>query len=165
MLFRAKINGWTAPVDILDADGTVRLPIKGGKHFKEMSVGKNILNYNSAVVLTHFKGHTMGGLGGSIKNVSIGFADGQIGKKMQHTAPNGGQWSITGEHFMENMVEAAKSVTDHFGNKIVYMNVMRNMSVDCDCAGVSALPPTAPDIGILASADIVAVDQIGRAHV
>ncbi|MDR2209132.1 MAG: DUF362 domain-containing protein [Azoarcus sp.] len=155
-----KINGWTfCEVDIMDEDGAVMLPIKGGKHFKEMSLGKNILKYDSMVVLTHLKGHTSGGFGGSIKNVAIGNADGKVGKKMQHSYPGQGQWSVSGERFMEHMVEAAKASTDHFGNRIVYINVLRNMSVDCDCTGTAAAPPKAPDVGILASTDIVAIDQ------
>jgi uncharacterized Fe-S center protein len=113
------------------------------------------------VVLTHFKGHAMGGFGGSLKNIAIGCADGPIGKKMVHAAPdneNYAEW-LKGEPFMENMVESAKATIDHFGKKIVYINVLRNMSVDCDCAGVSAAPPKARDLGILASSDILAVDQ------
>jgi uncharacterized Fe-S center protein len=157
-----KINGWDfCPVDIMDEDGAVMIPVEGGKHFKEMSVGEHMLNYDSMVVLTHFKGHLMGGFGGSLKNIAIGCADGLIGKKMVHAAPDNediSKW-LTGEPFMENMVESAKATTDHFGNRIVYINVLRNMSVDCDCLGVSAVPPKAHDLGILASIDILAVDQ------
>lgn len=155
-----KTNGWTfCDVDIMDEDGAVMLPIKGGRHFTEMSMGKNLLNYDSMVVLTHFKGHSMGGFGGSIKNIAIGNADGKVGKKMLHTDPGDGQWSVNGERFMEYMVESAKATVDHFGDKIVYINIMRNMSVDCDCAGTAAEPPKARDVGILASTDILAVDQ------
>ena len=155
-----KVNGWNfCPVDIMDAKGTVMLPVKGGKHFKQMSMGKGILNYNSMLVLTHFKGHTMGGFGGSNKNIGIGCADGRIGKKMIHTYPGQGQWSISKEPFMERMTESSKATVDHFGKKIAFINVLRNMSVDCDCAGRSAAPVVTPDIGILASLDILAVDQ------
>jgi len=155
-----KVNGWNfCPVDIMDAKGTVMLPVKGGKHFKQMSMGKGILNYNSMLVLTHFKGHTMGGFGGSNKNIGIGCADGRIGKKMIHTYPGQGQWSISKEPFMERMTESSKATVDHFGKKIAFINVLRNMSVDCDCAGLSAAPVVTPDIGILASLDILAVDQ------
>ena len=155
-----KVNGWNfCPVDIMDAKGTVMLPVKGGKHFKQMSMGKGILNYNSMLVLTHFKGHTMGGFGGSNKNIGIGCADGRIGKKMIHTYPGKGQWSISKEPFMERMTESSKATVDHFGKKIAFINVLRNMSVDCDCAGLSAAPVVTPDIGILASLDILAVDQ------
>ncbi|MBQ4493912.1 MAG: DUF362 domain-containing protein [Elusimicrobiaceae bacterium] len=154
-----KTNGWTfSEVDILDEDGAVMLPVKGGKHFKEMSMGSHILNYDSLVVLTHFKGHAMGGYGGSMKNIAIGMADGKIGKKMIHQKGDE-QWGYTGARFQENMAESAKATIDHFGDKIVYINVLRRMSVDCDCAGTSAAEPKAHDIGILASTNIVAVDQ------
>jgi len=157
-----KINGWDfCPVDIMDEDGAVMIPVKGGKHFTEMSVGKHMLRYDSMVVLTHFKGHAMGGFGGSLKNIAIGCADGTIGKKMVHSAPDNENYAawLKGEPFMENMVESAKATVDHFGKQIVYINVLRNMSVDCDCAGVSAAPPKARDLGILASTDLLAVDQ------
>jgi len=137
----------------MDEDGAVMIPVQGGKHFKEMSVGKHMLNYDSMVVLTHFKGHVMGGFGGSLKNIAIGCADGTIGKKMVHAAPDNediSKW-LTGAPFMENMVESAKATIDHFGNRIVYINVLRNMSVDCDCVGVSAAPTKAHDLGILGS--------------
>ena len=154
-----KINGWTfTEVDILDEEGTVMLPVKGGKHFKEMSMGGHVLNYDSLVVLTHFKGHAMGGYGGSMKNIAIGMADGKIGKKMIHQKGDE-QWGYTGAIFQERMAESAKATVDHFGDKIVYLNVLRRMSVDCDCAGTSAAEPKAHDIGILASTNIVAVDQ------
>jgi uncharacterized Fe-S center protein len=157
-----KVNGWDfCPVDIMDEDGAVMIPVKGGKHFKEMSVGKHMLNYDSMLVLTHFKGHAMGGFGGSLKNIAIGCVDGQRGKKMVHAAPDNEDFAswLKGEPFMENMVESAKATIDHFGNRIVYINVLRNMSVDCDCAGVSAAPVKARNLGILASTDILAVDQ------
>ena len=157
-----KINGWDfCPVDIMDEGGATMIPVRGGKHFKEMSVGKHMLDYDSMVVLTHFKGHAMGGFGGSMKNIAIGCADGRIGKKMVHAAPDNEDlesW-LKGEPFQENMVESAKATMDHFGKRIVYINVLRNMSVDCDCAGVSAAPVKARDLGILASTDILAVEQ------
>lgn len=133
-------NGWTfCPVDIMDEDGTVMLPVKGGKWFREMSMGKNILNYNSMLVLTHFKGHTKGGFGGSNKNIGIGCADGRIGKAMIHTTPGSSDmWDIGKEEFMERMTESAKAVVDHFGENILFINVLRNMSVSCDCEGVEA---------------------------
>ena len=156
-----KINGWTfCPVDIIDEDGTAPLPVNGGKWFTEMVMGKNILNYDSLFVLTHFKGHTMGGFGGSAKNIGIGCADGRIGKGMIHQAVGSDdQWSITEEEFMERMMESAKAVVDHFGEHISFVNVLRNMSVSCDCEGVDAMPVVTPNIGILASLDILAVDQ------
>ena len=137
-----KINGWTfCPVDIMDEEGTVNLPVKDGKHFK---------------------GHAMGGFGGSMKNIAIGCADGRIGKQQVHGVSDVNlpwdQWPSK-ERLMENMAESAKAVCDHFGQKIVFINVLRRMSVDCDCAGTAAAEPTIPDIGILASTDILAIDQ------
>ena len=155
-----KINGWTfSPVDIMDEDGAVMIPVKGGKHFKEMSVGKHMLNYDSMLVLTHFKGHAMGVYGGSMKNIAIGCADAKIGKAMIHGSSNDNTWGTSGARFQENMVESAKATVDHFAPHIAFINVLRNMSVDCDCAGTSAAPVKAHDIGILVSTDLVAVDQ------
>ncbi len=156
-----KVNGWDfCPVDIMDEEGTVFLPVNGGKWFTQMSMGKNILNYDSLLVLTHFKGHTQGGFGGSGKNIGIGCADGRIGKAMIHTTPGSADmWDIAKEEFMERMTESAKAVVDHFGENISFINVLRNMSVSCDCEGVSAQPVVTPNIGILASLDILAVDQ------
>lgn len=154
-----KANGWTfAPIDILDADGAVYVPVEGGKHFKEIALGKNIKNYDSLVVLTHFKGHAMGGFGGSMKNIAIGIASGKEGKKQMHEL-NGRQWGADKELFMEYMAESAKATQSVFGNKIAYINVMNNLSVDCDCAGVGAAKPTLPDVGMLASTDLLAIDQ------
>ena len=151
-------NGWTfCPVDIMDEHGDVNLPVTGGKWLKEVALGKNILNYDSMLVLTHFKGHSLGGFGGSLKNISIGCASGKVGKAQLH-ASDGSSWP-GGADFMERMVEGGKALTDHFGSRIVYINVLRNMSVDCDCAGTHAAAPTAPDLGILASTDILAIDQ------
>ena len=156
-----EVNGWTfCPVDIMDEDGTVMLPVKGGKWFAEMSMGKNILNYDSMLVLTHFKGHMMGGFGGSVKNIGIGCADGRIGKAMIHTTPGSSNiWDICEEELMERMTESAKAVVDHFENHIGFINVLRNMSVSCDCEGLAAAPVVTPNIGIVASLDILAVDQ------
>ncbi len=157
-----KTNGWTfCPVDIMDEDGAAMIPVEGGKHFSEMSVGKHMLDYDSMVVLTHFKGHAMGGYGGSLKNIAIGCVDGPIGKKMVHAAPDNIDYSrwLRGKPFQENMVESAKAIVDHFGPKIVYINVLRNMSVDCDCVGVAAAPVKARDLGILASTDLFALEQ------
>ena len=156
-----EINGWTfCPVDIMDEDGTVALPVKGGKWFDEMHMGKNIVNYDSLFVLTHFKGHMMGGFGGSNKNIGIGCADGRIGKAAIHTVPGSDNlWSIAQEELMERMTESAKAVVDHFGEHICFVNVLRNMSVSCDCEGVAAQPVVTPNIGILASQDILAIDQ------
>ena len=159
-----KVNGWTfCPVDITDAEGTAMLPVKGGKWFTEMSVGKSMLQYDSLVVLTHFKGHTMGGFGGSNKNIGIGCADGRIGKGMIHTKAGAAMpdemWSIDEEELMERIAESTKATVDHFGQKVTFVNVMRNMSVDCDCAGCAAEKVVTPNVGILASRDILALDQ------
>lgn len=156
-----KVNGWTfCPVDIMDADGTVDLPVKDGKWFDHMTMGKNIVNYDSMLVLTHFKGHTQGGFGGSNKNIGIGCADGRVGKAMIHTTPGSDDmWDIAKEEFMERMTESAKAIVDHFGDQIVFINVMRNMSVSCDCEGTAATPVVTPNVGILASLDILAIDQ------
>ena len=156
-----KVNGWTfAPVDIMDEHGTIDLPVKGGKWFDHMTMGKSLVNYDSLVVLTHFKGHVAGGFGGSNKNIGIGCADGKIGKAMIHTTPGqDNQWDIGTEELMERISESSKATVDHFGNKITFINVMRNMSVDCDCAGTAATPVVTPNVGILASRDICAIDQ------
>ena len=161
-----KVNGWDfCPVDIMDEEGNVLLPVRGGKHFKEMSMGGHIVNYDSMIVLTHFKGHAMGGYGGSMKNIAIGCADGKIGKRWIHGVPLGKELNdardviFWKEKLMETMAESAKATIDYFGKHIVFLNVMRRMSVDCDCAGTTAAEPTIPDIGILASTDLLAIDQ------
>ena len=152
-------NGWTAftTVDILDEEGDIPLPVPGGRWLKEVAVGKHLLDYDSMVVLTHFKGHSMGGFGGSLKNISIGCASGQTGKRQIHS--DGRQTWAGGPLFMERMVEGGKAITAHFGKHITYLNVLRNMSVSCDCEGTMAEPVRLPDLGILASTDILAVDQ------
>ena len=155
-----ETNCWTfCPVDIMDAEGSVPFPVRGGKWFTEVEMGKNLENYDSLLVLTHFKGHSKGGFGGSNKNIGIGCAGGQTGKKAIHTTPGSDDmWDISNEEFMERMTESAKAVADHFGERIVYINVMRNMSVSCDCEGTAAEPVVTPNVGILASTDILAVD-------
>ncbi len=155
-----QVNGWTfCPVDIMDEEGTVNLPVINGKWFTYMAMGKNIMNYDSLFVLTHFKGHAKGGFGGSAKNIGIGCADGRIGKAMIHTTPSSDDmWDISEEEFMERMMESAKAVVDHFGDNITFVNVMRNMSVSCDCEGTAAEPVVTPNVGILASKDICAID-------
>ena len=154
-------NGWSfAPVDILDADGAVTLPVVGGKHLSAASVGAHLLDYDSLLVLSHFKGHIAGGFGGCNKNIGIGCADGRIGKAAIHTHPgDASPWSVLGEEFMERMTESTKAVTDRFSGHIACINVLRRMSISCDCEGIAAEPPTAPDIGICASLDILAVDR------
>lgn len=159
-----QVNGWTfCPVDIMDEHGSVNLPVEGGFHLKEVAMGKGITDYDSMLVLTHFKGHAMGGYGGSMKNIAIGCASGQVGKRQVHgvgTKPPSDwtQWPGK-EQLMELMADSAKAVADHFGKHITYINVLRNMSVDCDCAGTSAKPAVIKDIGILASTDLLAIDQ------
>lgn len=155
-----KVNGWAdfTTVDITDEHGTVMLPVKGGKWFSEMSVGKSLPEYDSLVVLTHFKGHTMGGFGGSNKNIGIGCADGRVGKGMIH-AKEGNDWGVDKEELMEKITESTKAVIDYFGEHVTYVNVLRNMSVSCDCEGVEAQPVVTPNVGILASVDLLAADQ------
>lgn len=144
----------------MDEDGVASLPVKNGKWFTEMKVGANLLNYDSAFILTHFKGHAMGGFGGSNKNIGIGCADGRTGKAMIHTQEGSSDmWSVAEEELMERMTESTKSVVDHFGKNISFVNVLRNMSVSCDCEGVGAAPVVTPNIGIVASLDILAADQ------
>ena len=154
-----EINGWTfCPVDITDADGVAALPVEGGKWFTEMHVGKGMLDYDSLLVLTHFKGHIRGGFGGSNKNIGIGCADGRIGKRDIHSRP-GSAWDINEEELMERISESTKATIDHFAPRVCYINTMRNMSVSCDCEGPSAEPVVTPDVGILASLDVLAVDN------
>ncbi len=156
-----EINGWTfCPVDITDSEGVAALPVKGGKWFDEMHVGKSMLNYDSLLVLTHFKGHTMGGFGGSNKNIGIGCADGRIGKAEIHTAVGSkNMWSIAEEELMERITESTKATVDFFAPHVCFVNVMRNMSVSCDCEGPEAEPVVTPDVGIIASPDILAADN------
>lgn len=161
----AEEHGFTAiaKVDIMDADGEVSLPIQGGRHLKEDFVGKNYLNYDFTVVLSHFKGHPMGGFGGAIKNISIGIASSQ-GKAWIHSAgKTKSQSEVWGnlppqDNFLESMVEAAKAITDHCGDRILYISVANNLSVDCDCVAQPE-DPKMGDIGILASLDPVALDK------
>ncbi|MBR5112844.1 MAG: DUF362 domain-containing protein, partial [Clostridia bacterium] len=118
------------------------------------------LNYDSLLALTHFKGHIMGGFGGSNKNIGIGCADGRIGKAMIHTREGSSNlWSIAEEELMERISESTKATVDYFGKNVSYINVMRNMSVSCDCEGTEAEPVVTPDVGIIASLDILAADK------
>ncbi len=144
-------------VDLLDKDDELKLPVKEGKHLKVNYVGKNIENYDSMLVLSHFKGHPMGGFGGSLKNLSIGLASSH-GKANIHGAGNPEDiWTSDHDSFLESMAEADKTIMDYEKN-IAFINVMANMSVDCDCCAV-AEDPCMKDIGILASTDPVALDQ------
>lgn len=155
-------HGFTAiaPVDIMDADGTMSLPVAGGAHLKEDVVGSHFSNYDFVVNLAHFKGHAMGGFGGVIKNMSIGIAS-SMGKSLIHSAgkeTTGFGMNTPQDDFLESMAEAAKGVSDYLGGNILYIDVMNKLSVDCDCDSHPA-DPTMVDIGILASLDPVAVDQ------
>lgn len=154
-------HGWLQHynVDILDAEGPdLVLEIPGGKVIQKNYVGKDIVNYDSMLVLSHFKGHPMGGYGGALKQLSIGVAS-AYGKKFIHGAGDVEVlWKADHDSFLEAMAESASSVTEYFKNQIVYVNVMKNMSVDCDCCP-DAEDPCIADIGILVSADPVAIDQ------
>ncbi|MBQ3445081.1 MAG: DUF362 domain-containing protein [Selenomonadaceae bacterium] len=144
----AEQHGFTklAPVDIMDADGYIALPVKNGQSIKENFVGKNFTNYDYFLVVSHFKGHTMAGFGGAIKNTSIGIASTR------------GKGNIHGNNFIEAMSEAGKSVSDALNGKICYINVMNRLSLDCDCEE-NPREPDIHDIGILSSLDPVALDQ------
>ena len=153
-------HGYTAiaDVDIMDADGSMTLPVTGGTHLTENYVGAHVENYDYFVVLSHFKGHAMAGFGGAIKNTSIGIASSD-GKAHIHSGGIGGSmWGGNQDAFLESMAEAAKSVSDYMEGRMLYINVMNRLSVDCDCDG-SPAEPDMHDIGILASFDPVAVDQ------
>lgn len=155
-----RLHGWDsiAEVDIMDAEGEIVLPVSGGKRIHQNFVGAGLKKYDSMLVLSHFKGHPMGGFGGALKNISIGIASSH-GKAYIHGAGNEKEkWSADHDSFLESMADAAKSITDYFGEKIAYINVMKNMSVDCDCCAVAEDPAMA-DIGILSSVDPVALDQ------
>ena len=154
-------HGWTEhfKVDLLDAEGPdLVLDIPDGNKIKKNYVGKNIANYDSMLVLSHFNGHPMGGYGGALKQLSIGVAS-SYGKGYIHGVGNPDDfWNSDHDFFLESMADAAKSVVDYFNGKIVYINVMKNMSVDCDCCAV-AEDPCIADIGILVSDDPVAIDK------
>lgn len=154
-------HGWSRyfDVDLLDAEGLdLVLSIPGGKVIQKNYVGKDIANYNGMLVLSHFKGHPMGGYGGALKQLSIGCAS-SYGKAYIHGAgvPED-MWTADHDLFLESMADAASSVHDYFKDNIVYINVMKNMSVDCDCCAV-AEDPCMKDIGILISTDPIAIDQ------
>jgi uncharacterized Fe-S center protein len=155
----AKDHGFTfAPVDILDDEGEVHLPIKGGKHLKEAIFGAHIMNYEWIISIAHFKGHPMAGFGGTFKNLAIGVAS-VNGKKAIHTnGPGSDMWSCTGEPFFEKIIEYNKALMDAKGDKMIYFNVLNNLSVDCDCIAEAA-HSTIADIGILASHDPVALEK------
>ena len=152
-----------AKVDIMDEEGEIAIPVENGLHLKENYVGKNIENYDSMLVLSHFKGHQMGGFGGALKNMSIGIASSE-GKAWIHTAGVTKDlkklWSNVApqDHFLESMAEADQSVIHYMNKKIVYINVLNNLSIDCDCNS-NPTKPCMNDIGITASIDPVAIDK------
>ena len=161
----AEEHGFTtiADVDIMDAEGQVELPVNGGKHLKADIVGKDFLNYDFMVVLSHFKGHPMAGFGGALKNISIGIASPE-GKAYIHS---GGKtrdvtevWNMIPADiiFQESMAEASKAIIDHIGDRVLYISVANNLSVDCDCVATPAAPQMG-DLGIFASLDPVALDR------
>ena len=156
-----EYHGWNRyfPVDLLDAQGPdLELSIPNGKVIQKNFVGKDIVNYDSMLVLSHFKGHPMGGYGGALKQLSIGVAS-SFGKAYIHGAGDPAKiWTSDHDAFLESMADAAGSVVDFFHGNLVYINVMKNMSVDCDCCAV-AEDPCIADIGILASDDPIAIDQ------
>ena len=155
-----KLHGWTdiAKVDILDENGEIELALPEGRRIRKNFVGVNIKNYDSMLVLSHFKGHPMGGFGGALKNISIGLASSH-GKAYIHGAGKEEEiWTADHDSFLESMADAAKTIVDRFGENIVFVNVMKNMSVDCDCCAIAEDPAIA-DIGILSSTDPVALDQ------
>ena len=154
-------HGWSKyfNVDLLDAEGPdLKLEYPSGKRIKENYVGKNITNYDSMLVLSHFKGHPMGGYGGALKQLSIGVAS-SFGKAYIHGAgvPEN-KWTSDHDSFLESMADAAGTVVDYFKGNIIYVNVMKNMSVDCDCCS-EAEDPCMEDIGVLASVDPIAIDK------
>ena len=156
-----KNHGWSRyfTVDLLDAQGPdLVLPVPNGKILKENHVGKDLKNYDAMLVLSHFKGHPMGGFGGALKQLSIGVASSH-GKALIHGAGDPAKiWTADHDSFLEAMADAAESVVNFFGGKMVFVNVMKNMSVDCDCCAV-AEDPCMADIGILVSTDPIAIDQ------
>ena len=161
----AEEHGYTAiaEVDIMDAEGDTILPLEGGKHLCHDIVGKNFTDYDFTVVLSHFKGHAMGGFGGALKNVAIGIAS-SSGKTYIHTAGKTNDvdsiWNNIApqDDFLESMGEACKAVFDYTGDNILFINVANNLSVDCDCDGNPAAPKMG-DLGILSSLDPVALDR------
>ena len=154
-------HGWSTnfDVDILDAEGPdLELAVPNGRSIQKNFVGKDIANYDSMLVLSHFKGHPMGGFGGALKQLSIGCAS-SYGKAYIHGAGEPEKiWTADHDSFLDAMADAASSVAEYFKDKTVFINVMKNMSVDCDCCAV-AEDPCMADIGILASLDPIAVDQ------
>lgn len=158
-------HGWNKyfNVDLMDQDGYISIPVENGKYLKEDLLGKNIEKYDSCIVLSHFKGHPMGGFGGALKQLSIGFASSE-GKSLIHSAgTNTDQYTLwdnlpAQDAFLESMAEAASAVVKYFNGNMVFVNIMANMSVDCDCCSV-AEDPCMKDMGMLISLDPIAIDQ------
>ena len=155
-----KFHGWTeiAAVDIMDEEGELELSVPQGQKIQKNYVGSHLSNYDSMLVLSHFKGHPMGGFGGALKNISIGIASSHGKAYIHGVGVVEDFWNSDHDSFLESMADAAKSVTDYFDGKMAFVNIMCNMSVDCDCCAV-AEDPKIGDIGILASLDPVALDQ------
>jgi uncharacterized Fe-S center protein len=154
----AKEHGFTyADVDILDADGEKRIPVNGGRQLKEAIVGGHILNYDWIISVAHFKGHSMAGFGGTFKNMAVGIAS-PAGKGAIHSDGAKGGFSSSGEPFFEKIVEYNKAVIDALGGKILFINILNNLSVSCDCDS-RAPKADLPDIGILSSTDPVALEK------
>lgn len=161
----AKEHGFTdlAGIDIMDAEGEIKLPVKNGFHLKHDIVGKNFADYDFIVVLSHFKGHAMGGFGGALKNISIGIGSSN-GKAYIHSAgaiddvSQRGYFQTDQDDFLESMADACKAIVDHCGENIIYINVANRLSVDCDCNG-DPEEPKMGDLGIFASLDPVALDR------
>lgn len=155
-----KLHGWTdiAPVDIMDEEGELELAIDGGNKIQKNYVGSHLSNYDSMLVLSHFKGHPMGGFGGALKNISIGIASSHGKAYIHGVGVPEDFWNSDHDSFLESMAYAAKSIVNYFDGKMAFINIMRNMSVDCDCCAV-AEDPKIGDIGILSSLDPIALDQ------
>ena len=155
-----KFHGWTdiAPVDIMDEEGELELSVSGGKKIHKNYVGSHLSNYDSMLVLSHFKGHPMGGFGGALKNISIGIASSHGKAYIHGVGVPEDFWNSDHDSFLESMADAAKSIVNYFDGKMAFINIMRNMSVDCDCCAV-AEDPKIGDIGILSSLDPIALDQ------
>ena len=155
-----QLHGWVdiADVDIMDAEGEIEIPVVGGRHLEKNYVGRTLPEYDSMLVLSHFKGHPMGGFGGALKNISIGLAS-TYGKKYIHGVKDvTDYWNSDHDSFLECMACAAKVIVYRLEGRMAFVNIMCNMSVDCDCCAVAA-DPKIGDIGILASLDPVALDQ------
>ena len=154
----AKNHGFTfAPIDILDSGGEIKLPIRNSKHLKEALFGSNIMNYDWIISVAHFKGHSAAGYGGTFKNLAVGIAT-PNGKRALHTNPGGAMFSSTEEPFLEKLIEYNIALTDAKPGRVIYINILNNLSVDCDCIARAA-KPSMPDIGIMASLDPVALEK------